>query len=76
MITEKYIRLGRAALEIFGVHRQTLRKWLEEDCGLVFRSHGRGCSPLVAERDLEVVLAKRCGERQGKRQWRARKEAS
>lgn len=68
---EKYIRLGKAARQL-GVHRQTLRKWLEEDCGLVFPNLGRGSSPLVAERDLEVVIAKRSG----KRQWRARKEAS
>lgn len=68
MISERYMRLGKAARQL-GVHRQTLRKWLEEDCGLVFRHLGRGNSPLIAERDLEVVIAKRTG----KRNWSGRK---
>lgn len=59
---ERYIPLGKAARQL-GVHRQTLRKWLEIDCGLVFRSMGRGNSPLIAERDLEAVIAKRTGAR-------------
>ena len=62
MILERYVRLGKAARQL-GVHRQTLRKWLEIDCGLVFRRLGRGNSPLVAERDLELVIRKRAGIR-------------
>ena len=70
MITEKYIRLGKAA-RMLGIDRKTLRRWLEKDCGLSFRSLGRGNSPLVAERDIEAVIAKRTGQRTWPRQRKA-----
>ena len=70
MITEKYMRLGKAA-RLLGIYRKTLRRWLEKDCGLVFQSLGRGNSPLVSERDIQTVIAKRTG----KRTWSSRKSA-
>ena len=38
---------------------------MEKDCGLSFRSLGRGNSPLVSERDIDTVIRKRTGKREG-----------
>lgn len=69
MISERYIPLAKAA-KILGIHRQTLRKRLEKDCGLVFGRMGRGVSPLVSERDIQFLIEKYTGQRNWSRKSR------
>lgn len=53
--------LAKAA-KLCGVSPKTMRRWLEKDCGLVFRNQ-RFQRVLVAESDVEAVIAKRRGVR-------------
>ena len=50
---EQMVRLSKAAASL-GVDSRTLRRWLEDECGLVFPRLGRGSSPFV---DLVDILA-------------------
>lgn len=70
MISERYMPLDKAA-RICGVSPKTMRRWLEKDCGLVFRNQ-RFQRVLVAERDVQALIAKRAGVRS----WSRAKAAS
>ena len=70
MIAERYLPLDKAA-KICGVSPKTMRRWLEKDCGLVFRN-ARFQRVLVAERDVQALIAKRTGARS----WSRAKAAS
>lgn len=60
MSIDRHMPLSKAA-RLCGVHRKTMRKHLEKFCGLVFHPMGRGCSPLVSEADVQVVIDKLSG---------------
>jgi predicted site-specific integrase-resolvase len=61
VIQERYMPLDKAA-KICGVSPKTMRRWLEKDCGLVFRN-ARFQRVLVAESDVQALIAKRIGAR-------------
>jgi hypothetical protein len=69
---DKYLPLNKAAKQL-GITTKTLRRWLEKDCGLVFRL-GRYERALVSERDLEVLIRKKTGERNWSRPRRKGEE--
>lgn len=55
---EKTASLRSWAQQI-GVHRDTLKRWLAEDLGMVLPQVQQGSKVLIRERDIETVLRKR-----------------
>jgi hypothetical protein len=58
------IPLGKAA-SLLGIDTRTLRRWLEDECGLAFPRLGRGASPLVKIADIHAVI----GRHQGRQKY-------
>jgi len=56
VISERYSI--RQAAKLIGVHRHTLRRWLEVDLGYRMPSVPQGSKILLSERDIEAVLKK------------------
>jgi predicted site-specific integrase-resolvase len=61
VISERYMPLAKAA-KLCGVSPKTMRRWLEKDRGLVFHQP-KFQRVLVAESDVQAVIAKRTGAR-------------
>jgi len=61
---ERMIPLGKAA-SLLGIDTRTLRRWLEDECGLAFPRLGRGASPLVKIADIHAVI----GRHQGRQKY-------
>jgi len=57
---ERMIPLGKAA-SLLGIDTRTLRRWLEDECGLAFPRLGRGASPLVKIADIQAVISRHQG---------------
>lgn len=55
---EQMIPLAVAAKQI-GRDVRTLQRWLEADCGLVFKRLGQGATSLIRLSDFEAVVAAR-----------------
>lgn len=62
MIADHYMPLRKAA-KLLNVNSKTMRRWLEQDCGLSFQAMGRGRQPLISEQDVQTVISKRTGVR-------------
>jgi predicted site-specific integrase-resolvase len=57
-VIEKTASLQSWAKQI-GIHRDTLKRWLAEDLGMVLPRVANGSKVLIRERDVEIVVRKR-----------------
>lgn len=55
---EKHYSINRAA-KIAGITDKTLKRWLQEDLGIVFPRVRHGAKLLVRQADVMLILAKR-----------------